>query len=313
MARPNTHTTMARSAVAAFTAAIEAYNKPNSEYREQTFALLIVNAWETLLKARIIQQRGGDIRLIYRRESDSRKYVRDEFTREPLTINLSQSLAQVDVPQEVRKNINGLTLVRNQAAHLGFLSFELRQSIQQFGTASVNNFIDLASTWFGEKVNVPHLIPIGFMGEVQITKGHGGPKQRDLLRRLSELTQELPHSGSHYAVALNLEVTLNPKYTGGGSIGPTNDPNAPLTRLTDDEALARYPASYSDLTTRCALRYRNFKQNQHFNDLMRKIKEDANCAHQRKLDPRNDASSTKVYYNLEFVFEKLDEEYEMSV
>jgi len=36
-------------------AAIEVYNKPIFEYREETYAILAVNAWELLLKARILQ------------------------------------------------------------------------------------------------------------------------------------------------------------------------------------------------------------------------------------------------------------------
>ena len=36
--------------------AIEIYNKPDFKEREQVFVVLIVAAWETLLKARILQQ-----------------------------------------------------------------------------------------------------------------------------------------------------------------------------------------------------------------------------------------------------------------
>ena len=38
--------------VQAAVAAIEVYNKPNFSYREEAFSLLIVNAWELLLKAK---------------------------------------------------------------------------------------------------------------------------------------------------------------------------------------------------------------------------------------------------------------------
>ncbi|GAB6147066.1 hypothetical protein JCM12294_45100 [Desulfocicer niacini] len=36
-------------------AAMEIYNKPNFHYREETFPILIVNARELILKARILQ------------------------------------------------------------------------------------------------------------------------------------------------------------------------------------------------------------------------------------------------------------------
>lgn len=34
--------------------AIEIYNKPDFKYREESFYILMVNAWELLLKARIL-------------------------------------------------------------------------------------------------------------------------------------------------------------------------------------------------------------------------------------------------------------------
>lgn len=42
----------AEKGTSAMTCAIETYNKPSYEYREETFSLLAINAWELLLKAR---------------------------------------------------------------------------------------------------------------------------------------------------------------------------------------------------------------------------------------------------------------------
>lgn len=35
--------------------AIEIYNKPDFKYREETFAILAINSWELLLKARLLK------------------------------------------------------------------------------------------------------------------------------------------------------------------------------------------------------------------------------------------------------------------
>ena len=74
MARPKREIIMARCAREALLAAVEIYNKPRVEYREQTVAFLIVNAWEVLIKARIVQQNGGKIQSIYRRQPNSRRF-----------------------------------------------------------------------------------------------------------------------------------------------------------------------------------------------------------------------------------------------
>ena len=156
MARPKRELSMARCAASAVLAAIEIYNKPTVEYREQTFALLMVNAWEILLKARLVQQAGGKMAAIYRREDSSRRYRRDPQTREPLTIGLAEALGRADIPREVRDNISGLVEVRNRAAHLGVLAPDARQAVLAFGTASVQNFLRVSSRWFGEAPEVPN-------------------------------------------------------------------------------------------------------------------------------------------------------------
>ena len=45
--------------------AIEIYNKPNFKYREETFAVLAINAWELLLKAYIRKVNRYKIKSIY--------------------------------------------------------------------------------------------------------------------------------------------------------------------------------------------------------------------------------------------------------
>lgn len=48
--------------VSAMLAAIEIYNKPNFEYREETFAILAINGWELLLKAKWLDLNNNQIR-----------------------------------------------------------------------------------------------------------------------------------------------------------------------------------------------------------------------------------------------------------
>ncbi|HET9131358.1 MAG TPA: DUF3644 domain-containing protein, partial [Terriglobia bacterium] len=51
-------------------AAIEIYNKPVFAYREQAFTILLINAWETLCKAKLVRNAGGDSTTIYVRKPD---------------------------------------------------------------------------------------------------------------------------------------------------------------------------------------------------------------------------------------------------
>ena len=51
--------------IAAAISAIEVYNKPDFKYREETFSILMINAWEILFKAKIIKDNKNKLRSIY--------------------------------------------------------------------------------------------------------------------------------------------------------------------------------------------------------------------------------------------------------
>ena len=310
MARPKREIAMARCAGAALLAAIEIYNKPTVEYREQTFALLATNAWEILLKARLVQLGQGKIQTIYRRKSGSRHYERDRITNEPITINLSQAINRAGLPLEVKANIHGIIVTRNKAAHLGVLKPEVQDRVLRFGTASVQNFIKLTSKWFGETVDTPYLLPVGFVGHATST-GDNFPKgQRELIRTLDNLAR-LPSGTSdpEYTVVMNVQIDVKPGLSGGGSVGMTRDPKAPKFRVSDDEALEIFSATHHDLVAKCKKRYSNFKQNAHFYRLLESVKSDPYCTYERQLNPNSETSSTQIFYNLDSTFAKLDCKY----
>ena len=299
---------MARCAREALLAAVELYNQPRAEYREQTVAFLIVNAWEILIKARIIQKSRGEIEAIYRRKRNPRRYERNS-DGEILTIDIRGALNQSGLPTEVKSNINGLIKVRNQATHLGVLVPELKQSILEFSTASVQNFAMTYRDWFQDSIDAPYLLPLGFVGTAQTIIATYPTQQRQLLKELSELAKTHDSTDSGYSVVMQVRVELNRGLSGGGNIGLTNDSNAPKVSISDDEALKTFPTSYNELVEKCRGRYSDFKQNQQFHSAMKEINEDPKCTYERRLDFTTEKSTKKRFYNLEQTLGKLDKEY----
>jgi hypothetical protein len=53
------------NAKAALISAIEIYNKPTFAYREETFAILALNAWELLLKAKLLEVNGNKLKCLH--------------------------------------------------------------------------------------------------------------------------------------------------------------------------------------------------------------------------------------------------------
>jgi len=143
---------------AAILAAIEIYNKPQIEYRDECFTILLVNAWELLLKAILSKNKQH----IYYTKKRSEPYR---------TISLQDALLQAKdwfptnisyVP--VAQNINMLVTYRNNAIHFynqhgfGVIIYGLAQT-------SIINFKDLMRSVFNVDIAnemTISLLPLSF-------------------------------------------------------------------------------------------------------------------------------------------------------
>ncbi|MBU3654779.1 MAG: DUF3644 domain-containing protein [Alphaproteobacteria bacterium] len=70
MARKSRSNAILDKAVQAALSAIELYNKPSFLYREESFSILMTNAWELLLKAKLISQNKNNLNIIYATEKN---------------------------------------------------------------------------------------------------------------------------------------------------------------------------------------------------------------------------------------------------
>lgn len=71
--------------IQAVLSAIELYNKPVFSYREESFSILMVNAWELLLKAKKLKDNNGKLTCLYIPIS---KKTKSEKPRQRLSIKL---------------------------------------------------------------------------------------------------------------------------------------------------------------------------------------------------------------------------------
>ena len=258
-------------------AAVEVYNKTAFEYREETFCVLMVNAWEVLLKARIVSRNGNRLESIYLRENGHR-FRRSKHTNSPLTISLNRALNQSDVPETARANIEALYEIRNEITHLGTLHTKLCQKISEFGTASVENFTRLLQCWFDEPVESIYLLPVGFIGEMVGVPTNPTQRQRQLLHQLQAIAETSEDAGDGYNVALSVNVEIARMTGGGGTIGISSDPNSPSVRISDDELLEQFPHTFPGIVEVCKNRYDDFKRNSAFHEHLRSMKRNPGIA-----------------------------------
>src|SRR5690554_4003301 len=94
--------------------AIEIYNKPDFKYREESFSILMINAWELLLKARILYLNKNNLKSIYiidankiRKDGKTYKYPKHKKSRSGnyLTIDITNAIKILELPERLKENL----------------------------------------------------------------------------------------------------------------------------------------------------------------------------------------------------------------
>lgn len=316
MARPSRALILYDKAESALISAIEIYNKPAFSYREETFAILAINAWELLLKAKVLTENSGALSSLYVYESrtnadgtpSKRKYPKRNRAGNPLTIGMGVAITALDgkastrLPVEVRANLEALIEVRDNAVHFVNARFDLAKAVLELGTACVKNFVTLAEKWFDcdlSEYNL-YLMPIGFLSAPSATAiAVGGDEGRlvSYLRQVSA-TQNTVTASSGFHVALDVSIAFKRSATDAVSTFTlTNDPSAPHVFLTEEDIRQKYPWDYRELLSRLRARYTDFKENSAFHDIRRPLLEDSRYVLARYLDPGNHKSPKKPFHN----------------
>lgn len=141
-----------------FLLALELFNKPTSGYRVESFCLLFSNAWELVLKANILETNNGSKKSIF---------IKKQRGEKRRTITLDQALnGSFNQKDPIRKNIEYISELRNEAAHL-FIE-ELEPYFSRIFQSGVINYIEFVNDKFSLDI-VERLNP-GFISLVSQEK-----------------------------------------------------------------------------------------------------------------------------------------------
>jgi hypothetical protein len=144
--------------IAASIFAIEVYNKPDFKYREETFSVLMTNAWELLLKAKLIKDNGENPASIVEMPDGKPKLNR---SGNPMTYGLRYVLDKIyqqpgnALTNPCYENVLLLVEVRDNAIHFINKDLYFSRRIQDIGTASLRNYLSLVGEWFGIEAGGP--------------------------------------------------------------------------------------------------------------------------------------------------------------
>lgn len=192
------------NAKAALLAAIEIYNKPRIEYRDECFVILLLNAWELALKS-LLSKTGLSIYYPKKRKEPYRTLsLKDAISR-------AETLFPSKTPAlPIRRNLEMLSIYRDNAVHFynatGFGSI-----IYALAQTSIINLKDLFEHAFSVRLADEitwHLLPLGleppidpiqYISKQPSTGKEASAAVRQFLSELAKSTEELEAAGEDTA------------------------------------------------------------------------------------------------------------------
>jgi len=304
--------------------AIEIYNKPAFGYREETFAILALNAWELLLKAKVLEQHGNRAQSLYvyfakktaAGKQSKKQYVKRNRTGNKMTVGIDGCIdllvkKGVLVPDPIRKNLEALTEIRDNAVHYINASPQLAKQVLEFGTACLRNFIEIGKLWLDLDLSnySLYLMPIGFLPPAKAaTAVTISNHEQKVVNYLAGLMKE-GQSNTLQDYHVSLDVTISFKRTSVPAVATVivsnnpNDPNATQVSLSEEDIRKQYPWDYATLMSRLKGRYSDFKANGEYHNLRKKAAANAQYMKRRYLDPGQTSGSHKDFFNPNIIAE----------
>lgn len=303
--------------------AIEIYNKPDFKYREETFAIIAINAWELLLKAKWLSDNNNQIRSLYVLEKrlkpngEPYKNLKVKLTESgnPFTHSLDfiakKLLENKVLPDAAYRNLRVLTEIRDSSVHFYNRSSLFAIRLQEVGSASVKNFVKATQEWF--KVDLAkynfYLMPLAFVSHKRRVQGISLAKEERHVAEFIEAQEAAATSSEDYSVAVNIEMVFSrSKASDALKVQLSNDPSAPRLHLSEEQIKDRYPLNYNMLTQECQARYANFLANNKYHDIRAPLKKDKKFCLVRRLDPDNPRSAKQEWFS-RAIFSELDKHY----
>jgi hypothetical protein len=243
------------NSLAAALSAIEIYNKPDFKHREEIFSILIINAWELILKAKIVSDANESLESIY--IYDNKGQVKRNRTKQPLTLDVTAALKTVGTDATIAENLEILISIRDSAVHL-YATESLSYLLYTLGAATLRNYQNFANENFGRSLREFdfYILPLAFAYNFQTLAAIDVEKEPELVALLlkSVASSQLAAGPANYQLVCEVGVELRSakKFIANEAdlsvtVGPTADAAVVYRTqpLTD-----RYPLSYFELVGR---------------------------------------------------------------
>lgn len=266
------------NSINAVLSSIEIYNKPDFKYREQVFTILNINAWELLLKAKILLDHQDQIESLYISLADGT--YKTSRSGNPLTIEIVGAIRELQLNPTVSENLLSLIEIRDTAVHF-FHDESIAYAIYTLGVASLKNYQKLIQDWFGRSLleyNF-YILPLGFAFNFQTLSTIDFQRKptvvANILISITNTQNSLEPSNFHFICEITTQIISAKKFADDvpPDLVTTIDSEAAdavivqhLQRLTD-----KYPLTYSEVVERIRKAKPDVNQN-HINKIIKETK-----------------------------------------
>lgn len=296
----------------AYYSAIELHNKPNFKYRYETVVILLINAWELLLKAFI--RKYISKKIFYK---DGNTYSIDECLKK-----LNNYLEQNNLDKKYKAYIENIKLLceyRDNVIHF-YNDETLIPVLFTLVAKCCIDYNDFYQSFFGKKpleIENLHIMPVGFKLPFnpkeylnkEYIKQATSEASKIFIERVVKSINELENNGVSESIVIgfdifmssvkkvnnsDFEVAINQDSDKSVSISKqysiTNDPNAQKVVIDDDAWLKTYKYSYIELYEKLKKHVKKFKQKD-LNEFMKnEVKINPIYAGTRRVSPIKNSS-----------------------
>ena len=201
--------------IEAYALSLETINRVTVQYRIEAFCFLICNAWELLLKAKIIEEDGSEDAIYSKRKTRNK-------TRMSLSLRDCLKKVKPNKKDDVRRNIERIIELRDESTHL--VISQIPREVIMLSQACVINYHKHLNEWFGKSLS--DKFPVGMMSivydlspdqsdltDARFRRSLGEDATKFLDRYCAELRDELEsHQGSpEFSIGIDYRLVLTNK------------------------------------------------------------------------------------------------------
>lgn len=292
--------------------AIELYNKPNFSYREESFTILIINAWELLLKAKILKDKNQDLTALYvvdhsKKKKDGSSFKKPRYkqnrSKNFFTVDICGALTKTNLPTDLKAQLETLIEIRDNAIHFYNESKLFDKKLLEVGTSTLKSYVEMLGEWFNRSTlghNI-FLIPMAFDIPPHFdanSLAKESSNHRKLLKYIDIQEKENNRDNNTHVISLTVDIQFSRNTTGLPVHHTKDGTGASIVVDSEEKFKNKYRWSWQDqLLPNLKNRYADLKQDKKFWSLKQKLEKSSAFAGERYLDWNKKAGTKKWFYS----------------